>query len=290
MEKIFLIRKAIIPAAGLGTRFLPLTKAQPKEMLPIVDKPVIQYVVEEAILSGITDILIITGKNKRAIEDHFDSCFELEYRLKKNNNIKLLNEIQKLSNMVNIQYIRQKEQKGLGDAILYAEQHCNNEAFAVLLGDTITIPNNGESPCIAQLINVYNKYKQTVIAIESISYNEIKNYGIISGEKQPDNIYLINNIIEKPNPENAPSNLGIIGRYIITPDIFDIIKNTDIGFNNEIQLTDALAKLDKSIGVITKCKQYDIGNKLNWIKSNIELSMQRDEFSSELKVFLKTLI
>lgn len=285
-----MIRKAIIPAAGLGTRFLPLTKAQPKEMLPIVDKPVIQYVVEEAILSGITDILIITGKNKRAIEDHFDSCFELEYKLEKNNNIKLLNEIRKLSNMVNIQYVRQKEQSGLGNAILYAEQHCNNEAFAVLLGDTITISNTGESPCIAQLINVYNKYKQTVIAVESISYNEIKNYGIISGEKQSDNIYLINNIIEKPNPENAPSNLGIIGRYIITPDIFDIIKNTDIGFNNEIQLTDALAKLDKSIGVITKCKQYDIGNKLNWIKSNIELSMQRDEFSSELKVFLKTLI
>jgi len=285
-----LIRKAIIPAAGLGTRFLPLTKAQPKEMLPIVDKPVIQYVVEEAILSGITDILIITGKNKRAIEDHFDSCFELEYRLEKNNNIKLLDEIRKLSNMVNIQYVRQKEQKGLGDAILYAEQHCNNKAFAVLLGDTITIPNIGESPCIAQLINTYNKYEQTVIAIKSMSYNEIKNYGIISGEKQSDNIYLINNIIEKPNPENAPSNMGIIGRYIITPDIFNIIKNTHTGFNNEIQLTDALAKLDKSIGVITKCKQYDIGNKLNWIKSNIELSMQRDEFSSELKIFLKTLI
>lgn len=291
MEKNNFVRKAVIPAAGLGTRFLPLTKAMPKEMLPVVDKPVIQYVVEEAILSGIDDILIITGKNKRAIEDHFDTCFELEYRLKQKNNNKLLLKIQELSNMVDIHYIRQKEQSGLGNAILYAERHCNEEPFAVLLGDTITFPHTTNLQCTQQLINMYNTYRKSVIAIESVATEKVQNYGIIDGLKFDQNKYFIKHIIEKPNIESAPSNLGAIGRYILTPDIFDIIKTCAPGCDGEIQLTDAINKLhDIPIGLITNCTRYDIGNKVDWMKANIELSLQCDEFAVELATFLKTII
>jgi UTP--glucose-1-phosphate uridylyltransferase len=284
------VRRAVIPAAGLGTRFLPLTKAQPKEMLPVVDKPVIQYVVEEAISSGIEDILIITGKNKRAIEDHFDACFELEYRLRQKGDKRLYEEAESLSNMVDIHYIRQKEQRGLGDAILHAERHCNGEPFAVLLGDTITIPNAGERSCTCQMIKAFDKYQKTIIAVEPVAMEKIKDYGIIDGKEIEEGAYLIQDIVEKPALEDAPSNLGAIGRYVLTSEIFDLLKDIKPGHGGEVQLTDALRKLDQPIGLATKCRRYDIGDKLGWMKSSIEMALERDEFSGELKAFLRMLL
>jgi len=284
------VKRAVIPAAGLGTRFLPLTKAQPKEMLPVVDKPVIQYVVEEAVLSGIEDILIITGRSKRAIEDHFDACFELEWKLKQKDDKTLWEQTESLSSMVDIHYIRQKEQKGLGDAILHAERHCDGEPFAVLLGDTITIPLGGEKTCTSQMIDAYNKYQRSIIAVEPVALAKIKDYGIIDGRELENGAYSIQDIVEKPKPENAPSNLGAIGRYVLTPDIFELLKDTKPGHSDEVQLTDALRRLEGPIGLATKCRRYDIGDKLGWMKSSIELCLEREEFSGELKAFLKTLI
>jgi UTP--glucose-1-phosphate uridylyltransferase len=284
------VKRAVIPAAGLGTRFLPLTKAQPKEMLPVVDKPVIQYVVEEAVLSGIEDILIVTGRSKRAIEDHFDICFELEWKLRQKGDRSLWEQAENLSSMVDIHYIRQKEQKGLGDAILHAERHCDGEPFAVLLGDTITIPHKGEKTCTNQMMDVYEKYHRSIIAVEPVAAEKIKDYGIIDGKELERGIYSILDIVEKPKPENAPSNLGAIGRYVLTPDIFDLLKNIRPGHGGEIQLTDALRKLNEPIGLATKCRRYDIGDKLGWMKSNIELCLDREEFSRDLKAFLKALV
>jgi UTP--glucose-1-phosphate uridylyltransferase len=280
----------VIPAAGLGTRFLPLTKAQPKEMLPVVDKPVIQYVVEEAVASGIEDILIITGRSKRAIEDHFDVCFELEWKLKQKGDSALYEQTESLSNMVDIHYIRQKEQKGLGDAILHAERHCDGEPFAVLLGDTITIPEKCEKTCTNQMIDAFSRFQRSIIAVEPVARDKIKDYGIIDGKELESGAYNIQNIVEKPKPENAPSNLGAIGRYVLTPDIFGLLKDTLPGHGNEVQLTDALRRLNGPIGLVAKCRRYDIGDKLGWMKSNIELSLEREEFSGDLKAFLKTLI
>ncbi len=284
------VRRAVIPAAGLGTRFLPLTKAQPKEMLPVVDKPVIQYVVEEATLSGIDDILIITGRGKRALEDHFDASFELEYRLKQNGNKRLFEETESLSKMVDMHYIRQKEQRGLGDAILHAEKHCDGEPFAVLLGDTITIPLEGEKTCTSQMIDAFEEHHSSIIAVEPVAKEKIKDYGIIDGVALGNGAYLIKDIVEKPKPEDAPSNLGAIGRYILTPEIFDLLRDTKPGHGGEVQLTDALRRLDRPIGLATKCRRYDIGDKLGWMKSSIELALEREEFSGDLKAFLKTLL
>lgn len=284
------VRKAVIPAAGLGTRFLPMTKAQPKEMLPVVDKPVIQYVVEEALLSGIDDILIVTGRGKRAIEDHFDSCFELEWKLKQKGDSKLFKEAEKLSNMANIHYIRQKDQKGLGDAILHAEKHCDCEPFAVLLGDTITIPYAGEKTCTCQMIDSFNKYHRSIIAIEKVKQYKIEDYGIIDGDSIDDYTYRIRDIVEKPALEEAPSDLGAIGRYILEPEIFDHLKAVGPGYGGEIQLTDSLRLLTYPIGLITKCRRYDIGDKLEWMKSSIELSLEREDLREDLRIFLKTLI
>jgi UTP--glucose-1-phosphate uridylyltransferase len=283
------VRRAVIPAAGLGTRFLPLTKAQPKEMLPVVDKPVIQYVVEEAVHSGIDDILIITGRSKRAIEDHFDTCFELEWKLKQKGDKDLYGQTTNLSMMANIHYIRQKEQMGLGDAVLHAEKHCDGEPFAVLLGDTITIPHRGEKTCTYQMIDAFKKYQRSIIAIEHVAEERIKDYGIIDGKEIENGAYLIQNIVEKPKSKDAPSNLGAIGRYILTPEIFDLIRDTELDQGGEIQLTDALRRLKEPIGLMTKCRRYDIGDKLSWMKSSIELALERTEFSAELKVFLKTI-
>ncbi|MCX6668660.1 MAG: UTP--glucose-1-phosphate uridylyltransferase GalU [Methanothrix sp.] len=284
------VRRAVIPAAGLGTRFLPLTKAQPKEMLPVVDKPVIQYVVEEATLSGIDDILIITGRGKRALEDHFDASFELEYRLKQNGNKRLFEETESLSKMVDMHYIRQKEQRGLGDAILHAEKHCDGEPFAVLLGDTITIPLEGEKTCTSQMIDAFEEHHSSIIAVEPVANEKIKDYGIIDGVELGNGAYLIKDIVEKPKPEDAPSNLGAIGRYVLTPEIFALLRDTKPGHGGEVQLTDALRRLDRPIGLATKCRRYDIGDKLGWMKSSIELALEREEFSGELKAFLKTLL
>ncbi|MBU4501655.1 MAG: UTP--glucose-1-phosphate uridylyltransferase GalU [Nanoarchaeota archaeon] len=277
--------KAVIPAAGLGTRFLPATKAQPKEMLPVVDKPAIQYVVEEAVASGIKDIIIVTGRGKRSIEDHFDKSFELEFILKRAGKTKELETVQKISNLANIHFIRQKEQKGLGDAILCAKEFVGNEPFAVLLGDDIIM---SDVPCTKQLISIYKKYKSPIIAVEQLPRNKIERYGIIKYTGQGP-IYHVVDLIEKPKPEEAPSNLGIIGRYILTPEIFDYIEDTKPGKNNEVHLTDALKSLSKTQKIyayLPKGKRYDLGNKMDWLKVNLELAVQRKDMSVELTRFI----
>jgi UTP--glucose-1-phosphate uridylyltransferase len=284
------IRKVVIPAAGLGTRFLPITKAQPKEMLPVVDKPVIQYVVEEAIQSGLTDILIITGRNKRAIEDHFDRCFELELKVMSHEKSSFSDSLKLLSDFPDIHFIRQREQNGLGDAVLHAEKHCDNESFAVMLGDTICISPKNVSPCTRQMIDAFDHYQRSIIAIEPVPKNKIKDYGIIDGQKIAKGLYRINDIVEKPAPENAPSHFGAIGRYILTPDIFPLLHEGTPGVGGEIQLTDALRRLDKPLGLVTNCRRYDIGDKLGWMKSSIELMLEREEFAAELRPFLTRLL
>lgn len=284
------VRKVVIPAAGFGTRFLPITKAQPKEMLPVVDKPVIQYVVEEAIQSGIEDILIITGRNKRAIEDHFDRCFELEAKFNNHKKDEFSEALESLSEFPDIHFIRQREQRGLGDAVLHAEKHCDNEPFAVLLGDTICISPAHEKPCTWQMMDAYERYHHAIIAVEPVSENKIKDYGIIDGREIEKNVYEIHDIVEKPAPENAPSNLGAIGRYILTPDIFPLLHEATPGVGGEIQLTDALRRLDKPLGLVTNCRRYDIGDKLGWMKSSLELTLEREEFAGELRPFLSKLL
>ena len=280
-----IVRKVVIPAAGLGTRFLPITKAQPKEMLPVVDKPVIQYVVEEAVASGIDDIIIITGRNKRAIEDHFDRCIELEDKFSSNPESTSHTYVD-ITDIPNIHYIRQREPKGLGDAILLTEKHCNDEPFVVLLGDTITIAPKGELTCTSQMIQAYNKYERSIIAIEPVPDYKIPDYGIIDGKKIEKDHYLIENIIEKPSIEDAPSNLGAIGCYLFTPEIFTRLRQTKPGKGGEIQLTDAIRTLSGSIGLVTNCQRYDIGDKLGWMKAFFELALQRDEFRDELIAIL----
>jgi UTP--glucose-1-phosphate uridylyltransferase len=286
----YAVRRAVIPAAGLGTRFLPITKAQPKEMLPVVDKPVIQYVVEEAVSSGIDDILIITGRGKRAIEDHFDASFELEWRLKQKGDQMLYDQAEKLSRMVDIHYIRQKEQRGLGDAVLHAKKHCDDEPFAVLLGDTITVPHPGERTCTCQMMRAFEKYHRSIIAVEPVAREKIRDYGIIDGQPLGDEAYLITDIVEKPALEDAPSNLGAIGRYILTPEIFPLLEETEVGYGGELQLTDAMKRLENPIGLVTRCRRHDIGDKLGWMKSSIELALAREEFSEELRAFLRALL
>jgi UTP--glucose-1-phosphate uridylyltransferase len=270
------IRKAVIPAAGLGTRFLPATKAQPKEMLPVVDKPVIQYVVEEAITSGIKDILIVTGKGKRAIEDHFG---------KGEVNNRFIDELDELMRGVNLFYTRQKEPRGLGDAVYHAKSFVGDEAFALLLGDTITIP-----ACTAELIRKYEEYTTSIIAVEAVPREKLSSYGIIKGQQIEADTHLVEDLVEKPAPDEAPSNLGILGRYILTPAIFDAIERTPPGKGNEIQLTDALRLLNEKIyAYVYGGRRYDIGNKLDWLKSNIELSLHDERFRAALLEFLAAL-
>lgn len=278
-----IVTKAVIPAAGWGTRFFPMTKAQPKEMLPVVDKPVIQYVVEEAVASGCDDILIITGRNKRAIEDHFDSSLELDYHLKQSGDRELLQESKTLSELADIHFIRQKEQHGLGDAVLYAEHHCGDEPFTVLLGDTICVPHLGKKPCTAQMIDAYAAQQKPVIVVEPVPVEKIRDYGIIAGTKIDDTQYQITDIVEKPEPKDAPSNLGAIGRYLLTSEIFDHLKSTKPGKKGEIQLTDALRKLSEPIGLVTACTRYDIGDKPGWMRSNLELTLQHPVFGPLMK-------
>lgn len=290
MKTVQSVRKVVIPAAGFGTRFLPMTKAQPKEMLPVVDKPVIQYVVEEAILSGVEDILIITGRNKRAIEDHFDRSFELEARFNNHEKNPFSESLNALSDFPDIHFIRQREQKGLGDAILHAERHCDGEPFAVLLGDTICISPKDSSPCTRQMMEVFDRYHRSIIAVEPVPKKKIKDYGIIDGREITTGVYEIRDIVEKPAPKKAPSDLGAIGRYILTPEIFPLLHDSIPGYGGEIQLTDALRKLDKPLGLITNCRRYDIGDKLGWMKSNIELILEREEFAGEFRLFLSHLL
>lgn len=279
--------KAVIPAAGFGTRFLPATKAQPKEMLPVFDKPTIQYVIEEAVASGIDDILIVTGKNKHSIEDHFDKSFELEYTLKQAGKTKYLKQVQDITDLADICYIRQKEQKGLGDAIYCAKKHVGDEPFAVMLGDTIT---KGKTPCTKQLIDIYNKYEASAISLERVPQEKVERYGIIKGVEIEQDVYQIDELVEKPPVNEAPSNLAIMGRYVLTPDIFDKIKETGAGVGGEIQLTDALAKLDKIYGNTFEGKTYDIGNRLEWLKTSIEFAMDDEESKNDLIRYMKEII
>jgi len=284
-----IVDKLVIPAAGLGTRFLPLTKAQPKEMLPVVDKPVIQYVVEEAVVSGIDDILIITGRNKRAIEDHFDKSFELEYNLKENRNVTQFALSERISNLAEIHFIRQKEPRGLGDAILCAKKHCNDQPFAVLLGDTITVPDVGCASCTTQMISAFSDYGCPVIVVEKVRREKIRDYGIIGGPEIAEGVYEINTFIEKPTLDTAPSDLGAIGRYVLTPDIFDILSDLSPGLSGEVQLTDALQQLPRKIGLVSHCRRYDIGDKLGWMKANLALTLQNKEFGGEIREYFRSL-
>ncbi|HHT19326.1 MAG: UTP--glucose-1-phosphate uridylyltransferase GalU [Euryarchaeota archaeon] len=279
--------KAVIPAAGLGTRFLPATKAQPKEMLPVYNKPTIQYVVEEAVASGIDDILIITGKGKRSIEDHFDRSFELEYSLRNCGKMDYLVEVEAISEMADIYYVRQKQQKGLGDAILCAEKHVDGQPFAVLLGDTIT---QSSTPCTKQLLDVHEKYDASAIAIERVPHDKIERYGIIEGQQVEDAVYKIEDMVEKPRPEDAPSDLAITGRYVLDSEIFDHLENIPPGVGGEIQLTDAMRRLGKVYGYVFDGKMYDIGNNVEWLKSSLEIALQDPEVNDELKEYLKNIL
>ena len=284
-----MVKKAVIPAAGLGTRFLPATKASPKEMLPIIDTPTIQYVVQEAVDSGIEDILIISGRGKRAIEDHFDRNFELEERIKDKEDA-MYDEVRNLSNLANIHFIRQKEINGLGDAIYYARQHTGNEPFAVLLGDTII---DSVIPVTQQLIDIYDQYESAVIAVEEVPRDKVSRYGIVGGEELNEKLMRLNALIEKPSIETAPSNLAIAGRYILTPGIYKALEKTPKGKNNELQLTDALVELLKKEAIYAQTfegKRYDIGNKLDFIKTTIEYALKRKEFSSKVLAFMKEII
>ena len=282
-----MIKKAVIPAAGLGTRFLPATKSMPKEMLPIIDKPIIQLVVEEAIASGIEDIIIITGRGKRAIEDYFDTTPELESHLLQNEKYELLREVKDISSLADIHYIRQKEPKGLGDAVLKAEKHVGDEPFAVLLGDDII---KGEIPCIKQLMNLFDKYNKSVVAVEEVAKEKISDYGIIKGREIEETIYLIEDIIEKPSLEEAPSNIGTVGRYVLTPEIFDCIKETPPGKGNEIQLTDAIRMLmeeEDVYGYAFKGKRYDAGDKFGYVKAIIDFALEREDLKDEVRRYLE---
>lgn len=283
------IKKAIIPAAGLGTRFLPATKSLPKEMLPIVDKPTIQYIIEEAVASGIEEILIVTGRNKRAIEDHFDKSIELEMQLKLKKQEDLLNVIDAVSNLAEIYYIRQKEPKGLGHAILCARAFVGNEPFAVMLGDDVIDSN---IPCIKQLISIYDRYNSSIIGVQEVSKSDVSKFGIVNGVPIESSLYKISDLIEKPGMDIAPSNIAILGRYIMTPEIFKILEHTQPGKGGEIQLTDALKELaqyDNMYAYVFEGKRYDIGDKLGFIKANIEYALKHEDISQGLKDYLRAL-
>lgn len=283
-----MIKKAVIPAAGWGTRFLPITKSQPKEMIPIVDTPVIQYVVEEAVASGITDILMIIGKGKRAIEEHFDRSPELEESLVAKNQLEILEKIKNISKMANIHFVWQKEMNGLGDAIRYAKYHVGNEPFAVLLGDTL-ISGEGE-PITKQLIDVYKKYRNSVVALEEVPRSKVHRYGVIQGKMLEGNVMIAEDFIEKPSIEEAPSNLAIASRYIFTHEIFDFLEKTKPGKNNEIQLTDAMRAMVKKhamYGLKFNGVRYDIGNKLDFIKTNVIYGLMHEEIGDPLREWLK---
>ncbi len=285
-----MIKKAVIPAAGFGTRFLPITKSQPKEMIPIVDTPTIQYVIEEAVKSGITDILMIIGKGKRAIEEHFDRSFELENMLIEKKQTRALEEIRKITRIANIHFVWQKEMKGLGDAIRYAKYHVGKEPFAVLLGDTV-IDGKGK-PITKQLMEVFGRYNSSVVALEKVDRSNVSRYGIIDGSPLEKNVLIANDFIEKPSPENAPSTLAIASRYIFTPEIFYYLDKIEPGVNNEIQLTDAMRMMVKHhaiYGLQFEGKRYDIGNKLDFLKTNIEFGLKHKEIGKELKEYLKEL-
>lgn len=283
------VRKAIIPAAGLGTRFLPATKAMPKEMLPIVDKPTIQYIVEEAVASGIEDIIIVTGKGKRAIEDHFDNAFELEHNLMEKGKLTLLNEVQK-SSKVDIHYIRQKEAKGLGHAVWCARNFIGDEPFAVLLGDDIV---DSETPCTKQLMMQYEQTGRSVIGVKPVPMDETQRYGIVEYSEKKGLLSLVDRFIEKPAPGTTPSNLAIMGRYVLTPDIFKFLSKQEKGAGGEIQLTDAIQKLNESEGVYAyefEGRRFDVGEKLGFITTTLDYALRNDSLKGPLLEAMKEIL
>lgn len=284
------IKKAVIPAAGLGTRFLPATKAQPKEMLPIVDKPAIQYIIEEAVASGIEEILIITGRNKKCIEDHFDKSIELELELEKSGKQEMLKLVKEISDMVDIYYIRQKEPKGLGHAISCAKTFVGNEPFAVLLGDDLVY--NEEKPCLRQLMDCYNEYGTSILGVQTVDAKDVDKYGIIKGIPIEGRVHKVRGLIEKPAVEEAPSNIAILGRYIITPQIFKILEETKPGRGGEIQLTDALSKLINKEAIYAyefEGTRYDVGDKLGFLKATVEYALRREDLRDEFMEYLNSL-
>lgn len=288
-EKI--IKKAIIPAAGLGTRFLPATKAQPKEMLPIVDKPTIQYIIEEAVESGIEEVLIVTGRNKKCIEDHFDKSVELEYELEKAGKSELLNLVKDITDLVNIYYIRQKEPKGLGHAINCAKTFVGDEPFAVLLGDDVVY--NDDYPCLKQLIDCFNEYHTSILGVQEVPKTDVNKYGIVDGIHIEGDVYKVTDLVEKPDVDKAPSDIAILGRYILTPQIFDILDETKPGKGGEIQLTDALLKLLDYEAIYAynfKGKRYDVGDKLGFLKATVEYALRKPELKDGFIEYLKGLV
>lgn len=283
------IRKAVIPAAGLGTRFLPATKAQPKEMLPLVDTPIIQYVVEEAIASGINDILIITGRNKRAIEDHFDRSLELEFHLERGQKAELLNWVRDIASMANIHFVRQKEALGLGHAILQARSHVGHEPFAVLLGDEVFF---GPRPCLKELIDLHVDMGGSAVAVTRVPHENVGRYGIIQPETVRPGLHRVTALVEKPEPEAAPSDLAIVGRYIIDPAIFDILEQQPPGKNGEIQLTDALQTLNLEASVYAcevQATRYDVGDKLGYLQATVELALRRPDLGPSFAAYLRSI-
>ena len=286
------IKRAIFPAAGLGTRFLPATKSMPKEMLPLVDKPIIQYVVEEAVASGLTNLVIITARGKSAIEDHFDVSYELEKILEERGKSDMRSRVSKVSQMVHIAYVRQKEALGLGHAVLIARNLMHDEPFAVLLGDDVF---DAEVPCIRQMMDIYNQYEASVVALMEVPPEEVDRYGVIKGDPLPgsdDKVFEVRDMIEKPSVDEAPSNLAIIGRYILTPSIFDALAETEKGSGGEIQLTDAIKRLlgqERVLAYKFRGKRHDAGDKLGFLQATVEFALKNEELGSKFRSYLKSL-
>ncbi len=287
------VRKAVLPAAGWGTRFLPATKAQPKEMLPLVDKPVIQYAVEEAVAAGIEQVIIVTSSQKRAIEDHFDVSYELEHLLEERGDVEMLRRIRHISDLAQVAYVRQKEQLGLGHAVLMAKELIGHEPFAVILSDDVVV---GERPCIGQLIHAYNETHSSVVAVMEVPHQETSRYGVIDPEPAGNDLdhgrlYRVKGLVEKPDPEDAPSDLAIIGRYVLTPKIFEKLEQTQRGAGGEIQLTDAIEALMQEQEVFAYAfegTRYDAGTTMGWLKASVELALQRPDLSAEFRDYLRS--
>ena len=285
------VRKAVFPAAGLGTRFLPATKAQPKEMLPLVDKPIIQYVIEEAVAAGLTNIIIVTGRGKNAIEDHFDVSYELERLLQERGKTDLLEQVRAISSMISVSYVRQGEAMGLGHAVLVARDLVGDEPFAVMLGDDII---DSRVPCMKQMVDVFERHGGPVIAVHQVPPEEISAYGVIDGSPEPgeDRVYRIRDLVEKPAREEAPSDLAIIGRYILTPDVFEALEKTPRDAGGEIQLTNGLRDLRKKrdmFGYRFEGTRHDAGNKLGFLKATVEFALKRDDLGGAFRAYLKSL-
>ncbi len=283
------VRKAVIPAAGLGTRFLPATKAQPKEMLPIVDKPTIQYIIEEAAAAGVEDIIVVTGRNKRSIEDHFDRSIELELELEKGGKDEMLKLVRDISEIANIHFIRQKQPLGLGHAVLTASHFIGNEPFAVLLGDDVVI---SKKPCLQQMVEVFNEYKTSILGVQQVPKDVVNKYGIVDCKGVDDRVYKVHDLVEKPPIDEAPSDIAILGRYILTPSIFEYLENQEKGAGGEIQLTDSLKRLARDEAMyayIFKGHRYDVGTKIGFLQANIEFGLRNPELRAPLMDYLEEL-